>query len=62
MIQSFRALLISALDDENGVSQETYDAFIDFADTNSLNISDICRIVESANNRIFLNEDHGLVA
>lgn len=66
-IQQLRETLISILDDENGVSENTYQnlqaiaAIIESEQKNNLGATkDIFLAVDSADGRFFLPENHGL--
>lgn len=65
-IQQLRETLISILDDENGVSENTYQnlqaiaAIIESEQNNLGATKDIFLAVKSAERRFFLSENHGL--
>lgn len=65
-IQQLRETLISILDDENGVSENTYQnlqaiaAIIESEQNNLGATKDIFLVVKSAEGRFFLPENHGL--
>lgn len=57
---ALRDLVISILDDENGISSVTYDNLTAFCGAIRADCDDIWLLVDAADGRFFLPEDHGL--
>ena len=57
--QEFRQLLISLLDDEDGINQDAYKQLADYA--SEYGAMDIIGQVQMQNGRAFLFENHGII-
>ena len=59
----FRKFLITLLDDENGINKDAYFELEGLlADSAEHGCDDIMNMVQSADGRFYLPEDHGLAA
>ena len=61
--KQLRQLVISLLDDPDGISSHAYHNLVEFVNTDETNsCDDILQLVDACNDRYFLPEDHGIQA
>jgi len=59
--KNFRRALIAALDTQDGITEDSFVLFGEFADSVGIPCGDIDTAIKISNGFVYLPEDHGLI-